>query len=89
MVDNKKASGHVAGNFITRKSGNSLSLTVPSDAGIPEGKEYVLTIMEDGTLAYRPQRQNPWNTKEAQNYDFRADLKKINFAEERKMGKEI
>ena len=58
MVDNKKASGHVAGNFITRKSGNSLSLTVPSDAGIPEGKEYVLTIMEDGTLAYRPQRQN-------------------------------
>lgn len=81
--------GHVAGNFVTRKSGNSLSLTVPSDAGIPEGKEYVLTIMEDGTLAYRPQRQNPWHTSAAKDYDFRSDLHKINFSEEKRMGREL
>lgn len=55
-----KGKGRVLGEFVTRHSGNSLSLTVPAGAGIPEGKKYVLEITDEENLEYRAVRNNPW-----------------------------
>ncbi|KRL20322.1 hypothetical protein [Lentilactobacillus kisonensis] len=89
MQKREKQSGRIAGSFVARRSGNSLSLTIPADAEVKEGAEYVLEILDDGTLKYKPQQKNIWHTEKAQNYDFRSDLKKINYAEEKRFGKEI
>ena len=51
-MDTKKGHDRVLGRFTTRRSGNSLSLTVPADAGVNEGQEYLLLVDDEGTLKY-------------------------------------
>lgn len=64
----------VLGEFTTRKTGNSLSLTVPVSAGIAEGQKYLLVLEEDGTLIYKAQDDNPWLNGEFKDIDFQAEL---------------
>ena len=45
--------------------------------------------LDDGMLNHQPQRENIWHTKVAEDYDFRDDLKKINFADEDRIGNEL
>ncbi|WP_054680039.1 AbrB/MazE/SpoVT family DNA-binding domain-containing protein [Lacticaseibacillus sharpeae] len=79
----------VLGTFTVRRTGNSLSVTLPSSAGLKEGTQVVLTKNADGKLVYTPQRVNPWYT-EAANYDFRADLDKLDYdVDGSKRGKEL
>lgn len=86
----KKESDRILGRFTTRRSGNSLSLTVPADAGVNEGQEYLLVIADDGTLKYEPQRINPWHTKAIKKIDFAAMKKDIGIvSEEPSKGREI
>lgn len=86
----KKGHDRVLGRFTTRRSGNSLSLTVPADAGVNEGQEYLLLVDDDGTLKYEPQRINPWHTKAIQKIDFEAMKREIGIvSEEPSRGKEV
>ncbi|GHP13581.1 hypothetical protein YK48G_10060 [Lentilactobacillus fungorum] len=58
-----------------RKSGNSLVLTVPTQVGVTEGEEYKASKLADGTIIYEPTNHtNIFATKEAQDYDFQADV---------------
>lgn len=85
-VENKK---RVLGEFITRRSGNSISLTVPASAGIPEGKKYVLLITDEGNLEYRAVHNNPWLDGDYANIDFRSELAKNgDYGLEKPVGKE-
>lgn len=43
------------GTFTVRKTGNSLSLTIPKELGVVSGDIYMLTE-NDGTLVYTPQK---------------------------------
>ncbi|WP_035181146.1 hypothetical protein [Lentilactobacillus farraginis] len=85
-VENKE---RVLGEFTTRRSGNSLSLTVPASAGIPEGKKYVLVLTDNGNLEYRAVHNNPWLDGDYADIDFRAELSKNgNYGLEKPVGKE-
>ncbi|QUS97945.1 hypothetical protein [Lacticaseibacillus paracasei] len=89
-MDTKKRHDRVLGRFTTRRSGNSLSLTVPADAGVNEGQEYLLLVDDEGTLKYEPQRINPWHTKAIQKIDFDAMKREIGIvSEEPSRGKEV
>lgn len=79
----------VLGEFVTRRSGNSLSLTVPADAGIPEGKKYVLVVTGDDTLEYRAIHSNPWLDGTYSDINFRAELADTgNYGLEKPIGKQ-
>ena len=80
----------IIGRFVARKSGNALSLTIPAEVGVEAGEEFVLIVQDDGALLYKPQHVNPWHTKAAKDYNFRADLDKMdNIFEEPRMGREL
>lgn len=68
--------GRVLGKFTIHRSGNSLSLTVPASAGVPEGKKYILVLTDDGNLEYRAIHNNPWLDGDYADIDFRAELAK-------------
>lgn len=90
MVEKVEKQGKIIGRFVARKSGNSLSLTIPAEVGVEAGKEFVLVAQDDGSLLYEPQHVNPWHTKAAKDYDFRGDLDKMgNVFEEPRMGREL
>ncbi len=79
----------VLGEFVTRRSGNLLSLTVPADAGIPEGKKYVLVMTGNDTLEYRAVHDNPWLDGTYADIDFQAELADTgNYGLEKPVGKE-
>ncbi|WP_125582232.1 hypothetical protein [Levilactobacillus cerevisiae] len=79
----------VLGEFTTRKTGNSLSLTVPVGSGISEGQRYLLMMEEDGTLIYKVQDDNPWLNGDYSDIDFRAEMDDVgNYGVERPVGKE-
>ncbi|GHP13302.1 hypothetical protein YK48G_07270 [Lentilactobacillus fungorum] len=85
----KKSTERVLGEFATRRTGNSLTLTVPKSAGIPAGKRFVLIIKEDGTLEYRAAKDNPWLDGEYADIDFKAELNDVgNYGQEPPIGKE-
>lgn len=50
MAEKSAKTGKIIGRFVARKSGNSLSLTIPSEAGVEAGKEFVLVVQVDGSL---------------------------------------
>lgn len=50
MAEKSAKTGKIIGRFVARKSGNSLSLTIPSEAGVEAGKEFVLVVQDDGSL---------------------------------------
>lgn len=90
MAEKVEKQGKIIGRFVARKSGNSLSLTIPAEVGVEAGKEFVLVAQDDGSLLYEPQHVNPWHTKAAKDYDFRGDLDKMgNVFEETRMGREL
>ncbi|MFD0898238.1 type II toxin-antitoxin system PemI/MazE family antitoxin [Loigolactobacillus binensis] len=62
------------GLFSTRKTGNSLTLTVPRTSGVSAGQEFELIKEDDGTLCYRPRNENPWSDGLLSDHDFRNDL---------------
>lgn len=79
----------VLGEFTTRKTGNSLSLTVPVSSGVPEGQKYLLTVEEDGTLIYKAQNTNPWLNGDLSDIDFQSEMKDVgNFDSGGPVGKE-
>lgn len=78
------------GLFTVKRTGNLLSLPIPAEAGVPEGQEYLLSVTEDGTLRYEPQRMNPWHKEAIQKIDFAAMKKEMNVvSEEPKKGNDI
>ncbi|KRM40422.1 hypothetical protein FD47_GL002826 [Lentilactobacillus parafarraginis DSM 18390 = JCM 14109] len=89
MILTKKRSERVLGEFSTRKTGNSLTLTVPKAAGVPAGKRFVLVAKDDGTLEYRAVHGNPWLDGEYDDIDFRAELNDVgNYGQQSPIGKE-
>lgn len=65
------------GTFTVRKTGNSLSLTIPKELGVVSGDIYLLTE-NDGTLVYTPQKNdNPWTNGEYDYYNFKKDLEEV------------
>lgn len=46
--------GVILGKVKSRKSGHSISLTVPANANPKEGIWYTAAYYSDGTLVYRP-----------------------------------
>ncbi|MBE7387588.1 AbrB/MazE/SpoVT family DNA-binding domain-containing protein [Ligilactobacillus salivarius] len=65
------------GMFTVRKTGNSLSLTIPKELDVISGDIYMLTE-KDGTLVYTPQRNNnPWTNGKYDYYDFKKDLAEV------------
>ncbi|ETY73016.1 AbrB/MazE/SpoVT family DNA-binding domain-containing protein [Lactiplantibacillus fabifermentans] len=90
MTEKSTNAGKIIGRFVARKSGNSLSLTIPAEVGVEAGEEFVLVAQDDGSLLYKYQHVNPWHTKAAKDYDFRADLDKMgNIFEEPRIGQEL
>jgi hypothetical protein len=82
-------SERILGEFSTRKTGNSLILTVPVTAGVPEGQKFILKAKSDGSLEYVVADQNPWTSGEYDNIDFRAELNDVgHFGNESPVGKE-
>lgn len=65
------------GTFTVRKTGNSLSLTIPKELGVVSEDIYMLTG-NDGTLVYTPQKNdNPWTNGEYDYYNFKKDLEEV------------
>ena len=65
------------GTFTVRKTGNSLSLTIPKELGVVSEDIYMLTE-NDGTLVYTPQKNdNPWTSGEYDYYNFKKDLEEV------------
>ena len=80
------------GNFIVRKTGNSLSLTIPKKANIAEGTEFQLSINSAGQLVFTPEKKhvNIWHTDKAKNHDFEADKKIVGTPDDfGKVGREL
>lgn len=79
----------ILGEFSTRKTGNSLVITVPKNAGVPIGKKFTLVVKEDGSLVYRSNDNNPWLNGDFDDIDFRANLKEVgNYGLDEAQGKE-
>lgn len=79
----------ILGEFTTRRTGNSLSLTVPAGSGVLGGQKYLLVMEADGTLVYKPQNDNPWLNGDYRDIDFRAEMADVgNFGVENPIGKE-
>ncbi|MFD0896709.1 AbrB/MazE/SpoVT family DNA-binding domain-containing protein, partial [Loigolactobacillus binensis] len=59
-------------NFITRKVGNSLVVTIPQSLNVAAGEKFSLQASDDGTmLLYRRDKSNnPWFNGEFANVDF-------------------
>ena len=86
-MNTKKA--RVLGEFTARKTGNSLSLTVPVGSGVSEGQKYLLVMEADGTLIYKAQGDNPWLNGDYRDIDFRAEMADVgNYGVEVPVGKE-
>lgn len=85
----RKKTERVLGEFSTRKTGNSLTLTVPQTAGIPAGKRFVLVAKDDDTLEYRAVKDNAWLDGELADINFQTELEDVgNYGDESPMGKE-
>lgn len=77
------------GEFTIRKTGNSISLTVPVGSGVPEGQKYLLMVEEDGALIYKTQNTNSWLNGDFSDVDFQSEMKDIgNFDSGEPVGKE-
>ncbi|QVI34850.1 hypothetical protein BVJ53_04500 [Lacticaseibacillus chiayiensis] len=89
-MSTKQHQSQTLGSFTVKRAGNALSLPIPAEAGVTEGQEYLLSVTEDGTLRYEPQRMNPWHTESIRKIDFAAMKKVIGVASEHpSQGKEI
>ena len=42
----------------TRKQGNSLMITIPSNLGVSENEEFTLSVEKDGTIVFKPAHVN-------------------------------
>ncbi|ANZ61125.1 hypothetical protein AYR62_10545 [Secundilactobacillus paracollinoides] len=84
-----KSTEKILGEFATRRTGNSLTLTVPKSAGVPEGKKFILVSKDDDTLEYRAAKDNPWLDGTYSDIDFRSELDRVgNYGLESPIGKE-
>ncbi|MFT8411770.1 MAG: hypothetical protein ABF743_13825 [Schleiferilactobacillus perolens] len=54
ISDLDPAEGVFAGEVKTRKTGNSISLTVPKTAKPKDGIQYNTIVFPDGTIVYKP-----------------------------------
>lgn len=79
------------GKFKVRKNGNSLIVTIPKESGFSENEMVEAVRESDGSISYKPTKQNPWFTGEYDNYDFEAIKKDLDFPIDggRSVGKEI
>lgn len=95
ISDLDPAEGVFAGEVKTRKTGNSISLTVPKTAKPKDGIQYNTIVFQDGTIVYKPipqsqEDKNPWLDGEYDHYDFRDALDHgLNYSDEKRIGKEL
>lgn len=79
----------ILGEFKTRKTGNTLTLTVPSSAGKSAGEKFLLVAKPNGTLEYRSVQANPWLDGKYDDIDFQKELNDVgNFGLDEDYGKE-
>ncbi|KRK89505.1 type II toxin-antitoxin system PemI/MazE family antitoxin [Lentilactobacillus sunkii] len=74
-------------NVKTRKQGNSLVITIPSEFKIDENVEYTPVKDENGVISFVPVHHNIFD--ENPNYDFKKALKEMDIQDNGKaVGKE-
>ncbi|WP_040537112.1 hypothetical protein [Schleiferilactobacillus shenzhenensis] len=83
----------VGGEVKSRRTGHSISLTVPKAVKPKDGVVYTTFALPDGTLVYRPKAvntDNPWLDGEYDHYDFEDALDDgLNYSNEQRVGKEL
>lgn len=89
------AEGVFVGRVKTRKTGNSISLTVPKAAKLRDGVQYNTFVFPDGTIVYKPKLrsqgdESPWENGEYDHYDFREALSHgLDYSDEKRVGREL
>ena len=76
------------GNFVARKVGNSIALTVPSMAGVKPGQRFELIQEDNSTLIYKAIDSNPWFNGEYDDIDFKKETEKVGNPDTMQVGKE-
>lgn len=76
------------GNFVARKVGNSIALTVPSKAGVKLGQRFELIQEDNSTLIYKAIDSNPWFNGEYDDIDFKKETEKVGNPDTMQVGKE-
>lgn len=97
ISDLNPADAVFAGEVKTRKTGNSISLTVPKTVKPRDGVQYTTIVFPDGTIVYKPNPQpepeadkNPWLDGEYDHYDFKDALDHgMDYSDEDRTGREL
>ncbi|MDF7639937.1 hypothetical protein PT285_11045 [Lactobacillus sp. ESL0791] len=76
------------GMVVARKTGNSVSLTVPAKLGIKQGQQFSLTQEGNNTLVYKAIDSNPWFNGDYDDVDFQEEMKKVGNPDTMQVGKE-
>ncbi|WEV39669.1 hypothetical protein OZX56_00760 [Lactobacillus sp. ESL0684] len=76
------------GNIIARKTGNSVSLTIPAKAKVKVGQKFKLVQEDSDTLIYKAIDANPWFNGDYDNVDFRKEMSDVGNPDTMQVGKE-
>lgn len=93
MESIKKEQVNKIGTYKVRKSGNSVSVTLPVELGFLTGEMIEIGQVDKDTLILKREKQesNPWKSGKYDNVDFRKEIENIGFNldEERRFGREL
>lgn len=71
------------GTFKTRKQGNSVTVTLPKNSGIPAGVEVTASGFNESSVTYKvvkPRlKKNRFKNFDRSRYDFEQDIKELNY----------